>query len=247
MDRLALPYEFISVAGSTRNNYKIVTVRPRTLTEINAAGPAVRPAKLTQMKRRILTLRPRPRCVVLSGSLPPNAPASTYRDWIIALRRRRLPTVLDTSGAALRAGITGRPWLIKPNRHEAEEMLRRRLTRLPAQIQAVHQLLRRGPSLVVLSLGGEGALLACASPPGVWLARPPKVRVDSIVGAGDSFVGGFLSGWAAGRPLVEAFRLGIASGTATAMTPGTELCHRADVRRLLPRVTITRVASPGTS
>ena len=102
-------------------------------------------------------------------------------------------------------------------------------------------LLRRGPSLVVLSLGGDGALLASASPDGVWLARPPKVRVDSIVGAGDSFVGGFLSGWAAGRPLVEAFRLGIASGTATAITPGTELCHRADVRRFLPRVTITRV------
>ena len=89
MDRLALPYEFVSVAGSTRNNYKIVTLRPRTLTEINAAGPAVRPATLTQLKRRILRLHPRPRCVVLSGSLPPNAPASTYRDWIIALRRRR--------------------------------------------------------------------------------------------------------------------------------------------------------------
>ena len=83
---------------------------------------------------------------------------------------------------------------------------------------------------------------ASASPAGVWLARAPKVRVDSIVGAGDAFVGGFLCGWAAGRPLVEAFRLGIASGTATAMTPGTELCHRADVRRLLPRVTITQVA-----
>jgi 6-phosphofructokinase 2 len=67
------------------------------------------------------------------------------------------------------------------------------------------------------------------------------VRVRSAVGAGDSLVGGFLHGCASGLPLAEAFRLGIACGSASAMTPGTELCHQADVRRLLPRVRVQRV------
>ncbi|MCI0457045.1 MAG: 1-phosphofructokinase [Gemmataceae bacterium] len=239
--RLEVPHVFVAVEGTTRNNYKVVTEHPRTLTEINTAGPPVAAGRAEALKRRILRVRPRPRCVVLSGSLPPGLPASTYRSWIVALRRRGIPSALDTSGRALRQGIGGRPWLIKPNRQEAEELLRRPLTRLRAQVEAVQHLLRCGPTLVILSLGAEGALLA-SSPAGVWLARPPAVRVDSAVGSGDSLVGGFLAGWAKGRPLLEAFRLGIASGAATALTPGTELCHREDVRRLLRRVAIRRVA-----
>ena len=95
--------------------------------------------------------------------------------------------------------------------------------------------------MAILSLGSEGALLACADPRMIWLARPPAVRVDSAVGAGDSLVGGLLAGWMKGWPLLEAFRLGVASGTAAAMTPGTELCHAADVKRLMPRVKIRRL------
>jgi len=121
-------------------------------------------------------------------------------------------------------------------------VLGRRLVRREALVDAMARLLRLGPALVILSLGADGALLATAAPFGIWLARPPTVKADSAVGAGDSLVGGFLVGWASGRPLVEAFRLGVASGTAAAMTPGTELCHRADVRRLLPRVAVRRLA-----
>ncbi len=77
---------------------------------------------------------------------------------------------------------------------------------------------------------------------GIWLARAPVVRVDSIVGAGDSFIGGFLTGWIQGRSFADALRWAVAAGAATAITPGTELCYRADVRRLLPRVTVTRIA-----
>ena len=81
--------------------------------------------------------------------------------------------------------------------------------------------------------------MGCATE--VWMAKPPSVRVNSAVGAGDSLVGGFLVGWMTTGSLTEAFRWGIASGAATAMTPGTELCHRRDVHRLLRRVTIQRL------
>ena len=241
MNRLALPHRFVTVPGSTRNNYKIVTDHPRALTEINMAGPRIRVSALQALWRQLAAARPRPRCAVLSGSLPPGAPTPIYRRWIGALRRLGVPCVLDASGEALQQGFRAGPWLVKPNRHEAEELLGRPVRGRRAQLRAVRQLLQRGPALVILSLGAEGALLGRASPPEVWAARPPSVRVDSAVGAGDSLVGGFLVGWAAGQPLVEAFRLGVAAGTATAMTPGTELCHRGDVRRLLRRVTVRRI------
>jgi 1-phosphofructokinase family hexose kinase len=242
MRGLAIPHEFIEGPGVTRNNYKIVTGRPRRLTEINTPGPPVARGTLRRLRQRLVRLRPTPRCVVLSGSLPPKAASGTYRDWIVALRRRGIPSALDTSGPALREALAAGPWLIKPNRQEAEEVLQRPLSRIEQAVGAAQALRRGGPSVVILSLGRDGALMAAGQPDGVWRGLPPAVRADSPVGAGDSLVGGFLTGWASGLTLVEAFRLGIASGTASALTPGTELCHFADVHRLLPRVTVKRLA-----
>ena len=235
---LRLQHEFVTVAGSTRNNYKILA--GSVLTEINTAGPAASASALRTLRRRLLR-RPLPRCVVLSGSLPPGVPASIYRDWIRALTRLRVPTVLDASGAALRLGLSARPWLIKPNREEAEELVGRRLPNLPAAVRAVRALLGRGPQVVILSLGREGAVLGACGSPEVWVGQPPSVRSRSAVGAGDSLVGGVVRAWVKGAGLREAFRWGLACGAATAMTPGTELCHRQDVERLLPRVRLRRV------
>ena len=238
--RLRIRHDFITVPGSTRNNYKILT-GGSVLTEINTAGPDAPASALSALRRRLLR-PPLPQCVVFSGSLPPRAPAAIYRDWIEALRARRVPVALDTSGAALRQGISARPWLIKPNREEAEELLGRRLSSLAAVAAAVRELLRRGTGIVILSLGGTGAVLGRAEPTELWVARPPAVTVHSAVGAGDSLVGGFLLGWARGEATVEAFRWGMACGAATAMTHGTELCHRRDVVRLLPRVRLRRLS-----
>ena len=110
MNRLGIRHRFGTVEGSTRNNYKIRTRRPRALTEINLPGPAVSPATLRGLKRELLAHRPRPVCVALSGSLPPGAASTTYRDWIRTLRRAGVPSVLDASGGALRQGLAARPW-----------------------------------------------------------------------------------------------------------------------------------------
>lgn len=241
MNRLSIPHEFVEVRGTTRNNYKIRTERPRALTEINTAGPRVSGAAVRRLEHQLLSRRPRPRCVVFSGSLPPGASPSLYARWIRALRREGIPTALDASGEPLRQGLRVCPWFIKPNRQEAEELLQISLTRPARWITAVKRLLRFGPSVVILSLGQDGALMGCAAPFGIWAARPPLVRVASAVGAGDALVGGFLVGWSRGSSFLEALRFGVACGAASAMTPGTELCHRTDVRRVLPRVTIRRV------
>ena len=242
MNQLAIPHDFVTVSGSMRNNYKIRTGAPRALTEINTAGPPVSSSALHALERRLFGRTHRFRSVVFSGSLPPKVPSTTYQRWIRLMRRRGIPTVLDTSGTALRAGLAARPWLVKPNRQEAEELLARRLSGLSALVRAARQLCRHGSEVVILSLGRDGAVMAAGDDSAVWLGRPPSIAVDSAVGSGDSLIGGFLVGWMRSRSLLEAFRLGIASGTAATMTPGTELCRRADVRRLLSRVTIKRLA-----
>lgn len=169
---------------------------------------------------------------------------------IRVLHRLRIPTVLDTSGPALRQGLAARPWLIKPNRHEAEELLKTPLRLRSEVIQAARRLVAHGPSLVIISLGPDGAVLASQTHAHVMWATPPAVSINSPVGAGDSLVAGFVLGYFSTQPLRarpalrfdrragEAFQLGVACGAACVMTPGTELCRRKDVQRLKPHVRI---------
>lgn len=241
LNHVRIRHAFVRVDGSTRNNYKIQTATHH-VTEINTAGPAVTSASVQQLLRRLLRRRPVPRYAALCGSLPPGASPLTYHRWIRALRHRGIFTALDTSSAALRHGLTAHPWLVKPNRQEAETVLGNRLTGRRALLAAMRELLSRGPTLVILSLAREGALLASAASREVWWAQPPAITTNSAVGAGDSLVGGFLYGAMKRLPLLAAFQLGVACGTAAAMTPGTELCHHGDVKRLVPRVRIRRLA-----
>ncbi|MBI2884572.1 MAG: 1-phosphofructokinase family hexose kinase [Candidatus Omnitrophica bacterium] len=238
-----IPHRFVPVPGrTTRNNYQIQIRSPRALLQINTPGPRVSRAVLRRVERLLRTVRPRPQALVCSGSLPPGAPLDTYRRMLSQRLHAGALTVLDTSGPALRAGLRARPWLIKPNRLEAEGLVGRRLPRRADVAEAIRHLVESGgPRVVVTSLGADGALMASAGDPRVWWAKPPQVPVGSAVGAGDSLVAGFVTGYFKTRSLLEALRLGVACGTASAMTPGTSLCRRQDVRRLSPRIRLTPV------
>lgn len=245
LDRLKIPHTFVPIAGSTRNNYKIRTKHPDALTEINTAGPSIPSASLRRLEQLLTHWIGRAHGVVCSGSLPRGVPATIYRRWIQTARSRGRLTVLDASGEPLRRGVSAKPWLIKPNRHEAEELAGRRLPALRDVVRAAHSFTRMGPELAVVSLGKEGSVLAARDQSQVWMARPPQVRVNSVVGAGDSFVAGFVMGWLRSRSLMEAMRWGSACGAATAIAPGTELGRWKDVQRLLRRVRITRLKAAG--
>jgi len=240
-----ITHQFLEVPGCTRNNYQIVTRHPKALTQLNAPGPRVSHRVVQRMVRLLTRRQFLPHGVVYSGSLPPGAAASTYEALMRPMRRRGVPTVLDTSGSALRAGLRAHPWLIKPNQEEAEALLGHRLRRLPEEAaSAALYLSRQGVEVVAISLGAEGAVVASAARRAVWYARPPRVRVDSTVGAGDSFVAGFVVGWLRTRSLEAATRLGVACGAASAMSPGTQLCRLRDVRRLQPRVRLHALPLP---
>ena len=97
---------------------------------------------------------------------------------------------------------------------------------------------------MIASRGPSGALLATRDGELRWY-RPPPVRPVSTVGAGDSMVAGIAAGLARGDDLVSAVRLGVAAGTATVLTPGTELCDPDVVERFVEQVTVeTDQAAP---
>lgn len=174
-------------------------------------------------------------CLVASGSLPRGVPEDFYRLVAEIAAAKRARFVLDTSGPALKAALGHGIHLAKPSLGELEGVVGRDL-KDPATLQsAAEDLVRSGAvEILAVTMGHEGALLASAA--GNRRLRAPRVEVRSAVGAGDSFVAAMTLGLARGHPIEEAFALGVAAGTATVMTIGTELCRRADVERLYGQI-----------
>jgi 6-phosphofructokinase 2 len=156
-------------------------------------------------------------------------------------RKQNARLVLDTSGEPLRAALEEGVFFAKPNRKEFRDMMGAQVDDPTALATAARGFLEKGRAeVLVVSMGADGALLATRD--GLFRATPPPVQTHSSVGAGDSFVGGMTLGLARGLPPQEAFRWGIACGTAALLSEGTDLCRREDVERLLTQVQATRVA-----
>jgi 6-phosphofructokinase 2 len=108
-----------------------------------------------------------------------------------------------------------------------------------AIVSAAANLIEMGVEIAAISWGKDGMIVANRE---VTLKLvPPAVNVDSAVGAGDASVAGLVLKLSSGANLVEAARMAVAAGTATALTPGTELCHRGDVERILPQVAVKKL------
>lgn len=169
--------------------------------------------------------------LVASGSLPRGLPTNSYARIAKIAKEKNMRFILDTSGEALREAFSfGGIFLAKPSKHEMELFVGHELDDQSLQ-EVVSALVTKGTvEHLVVSLGAEGALLANTD--GITKLPSIKVQVRSAVGAGDSFVGALVWYLSKGKPIAEAFRFGVAAGSAAVMTPGTELCHRADIESL---------------
>ncbi len=123
-------------------------------------------------------------------------------------------------------------YLLKPNLRELREFLKTSLPDEKSWLSAGRSIIEaRQAEVVALTLGAEGALLVTRAM--ALRARAMDIRPVSVVGAGDSFVGGMAWSLSAGHSIEDAFRWGVAAGSAAVLNPGTELCHASDVERLI--------------
>jgi len=180
--------------------------------------------------------------VVASGSLSPGVPANFFSSVAQITAKHNVRFILDTAGAALEGALGPGISLVKPNLRELRDLVGESLANEKAQIEACKTLVNAGQAeAIALTLGSEGAILV--STECIWRARPPKITVNSIVGAGDSFTAGMAWAMSTGWSIEKAFTFGIAAGTAAALTPGTELCHKEDIWRLLDQVELEQISA----
>ncbi|MBD3729219.1 MAG: 1-phosphofructokinase family hexose kinase [Sphingomonadales bacterium] len=170
--------------------------------------------------------------LVASGSLPPGVPDDFYARLVPIAQSRGIRLVLDTSGPAMAAGLAaGGVHLVKPSAGELRQLAGRELAGPDEVGAAALELVDQGRAeLVAVTMGHEGGILASAA--GAQFVPALPVEAKSAVGAGDSFLAGMVWALARGWEAFDAFRFGMAAGSAAVLTPGTDLCRPADVERL---------------
>ena len=174
--------------------------------------------------------------VVASGSLPRGVPEDFYAELARRCARNGRSFVLDTSGAPLKAALGHGLTLIKPSLGEFEALLGQKLPDARDQDAAALELVRSGAAtMIVVSLGAEGALLATAS--GTKRLGAPPVEMRSAVGAGDSFVAGMTLSLARGMAAEDALAFGVATGTSAVAHYGTARPDPVQVAALYAEIT----------
>ncbi len=197
--------EFVRVAGETRSNLKLAEADGR-VTDINGPGLVVSEAHCDELLARLQRLAPAHDLVVVAGSLPRGIDSQWFVGMLNTLNALGVRVALDSSGTALRDGLATRPWLIKPNEEELAEARGVELSGSSTLVAEAQRLQGEGIEHVVVSQGADG--VSWFSPGAALHANPPRVRVVSTVGAGDSLLAGMLhgllQGWPAERTLTQA-------------------------------------------
>lgn len=206
--------QFITIPqGMSRINLKLKSADG---TEINGMGPDIDPESMQKLMGQLDTLQPKD-ILVLAGSIPNSISNSIYKEIMERLAAKDILVVVDATKELLVNVLENRPFLIKPNNHELGEIFGVKLKRREEVVPYARKLQEMGARNVLVSMAGEGAVLADENGD-IWESPAPEGKLVNGVGAGDSMVAGFLAGWLKSGDYRQAFRMGVAAGSASAFS-----------------------------
>lgn len=230
VNQIGIDEKFIRLEqGNSRINLKIKTLDG---TEINGTGPVIPSEKVMELTDSLTALREGD-VLVLAGSIPSSMPDGIYRDILEQLSGRGVLPVVDATGELLLQVLDYNPFLIKPNKDELEDIFHTKIESRDDIIHYARALKRKGAQNVLVSMGREGALLAAADEQ-IYTADAPSGNLINAVGAGDSMVAGFITGWLEKKDYRHAFYMGVATGSASAFSE--YLAKRHEVEALYQRM-----------
>ena len=145
--------------------------------------------------------------------------------------------VVDSRSFSLQDLKNLNPWLIKPNQEEISAYLGREIRSLEETLAEAKALHADGIANVMISMGGDGALLVCQA--GAFIAVPPKVVVKSTIGAGDSAIAGFTA-CPSQRP-EDRLQWAVAYGSAACMAEGTLPPEPKNVQTILGNIQLKKL------
>ena len=178
--------------------------------------------------------------ITISGSIPAGVQKDIYATLVKMIKNKGKKVILDTSGDYLKEGIKAGPTMVKPNDEELEALLGIKIENRYQTIDAAKEMREKyGIEYVVVSLGGDGALVVCEE--GIFHGKPPKLKAVNTVGCGDSMVGAFAVAFKQGKGIQDALTYAIAVSAANAINPETGHIRKEDVENILPQVEIKKL------
>jgi 6-phosphofructokinase 2 len=220
----------VEIEGHTRENMIVVDESTNLQYRFGMPGPAIKESEWQEC----LDILERSRgieYIVASGSLPNGVPNDFFARLAAVSKKMNARLIADTSGEPLREAMNEGVFLIKPNLGELSSLHGVEELQEEDVVIAAKEIINKGGcEVMVISMGASGAMMVTKNE--VINSPSPTVKKRSTVGAGDSMVGGMVLALSKGWSNLEVLQYGIATGTATTMNPGTELCRKEDVEKL---------------
>ena len=216
LEEMGVRNGFIQVGeGFSRINLKLKSIDG---TEINGQGPKIGTDKVDLLMKQLGELG-QGDVLFLSGSIPSSMPDDAYQKIMAMLDGRGVRIAVDATRDLLMKVLPYHPFLIKPNNHELGEMFGTVCKTDEDIVHYAKKLQEKGAVNVLISMAGDGAILITEDGQNIKMGTP-KGKVVNSVGAGDSMVAGFITGYIRGGNYEEALKSGTAAGSATAFSEG---------------------------
>lgn len=238
LDQDGIHHDFTRTRSETRSCINILA-EDETSTEFLEPGAPVDEGEIRAFLENFQRIAEESDVITISGSIPKGVPDDIYALMIREIKKKGKKVILDTSGTYLKEGIKAGPTMIKPNKEELEAILGMEITDRNRTIEAAVELMKYGIEYVVVSLGGDGAMVV--SREGIFHGRPPRLKAVNTVGCGDSMVGAFAVAMRRSLLIQEALAYAVAVSAANAVNPETGHIRMEDVDEILPKVTVRRL------
>ena len=215
VEAMGIRSDFIKIdSGISRINLKLKNIDG---TEINGSGPEISEEKIEELLRK-LDILGEGDILVLAGSIPASLPSDIYERILEYLKNKKIRAIVDATGDLLMNVLKYKPFLIKPNNFELEEIFGVELKTAEDVSEYALKLKEMGAVNVLVSMAGDGAILADENGK-IHACGVCSGTVKNSVGAGDSMVAGFIAGCEK-KSYEYALKLGTAAGGATAFSDG---------------------------
>ena len=221
--------DFIEIENyNSRINVKILGESEETA--INTKGPYIE-LKYIELLYKKLEILEEKDILVLSGSVPNGVPDNIYEEICKKVKDKNIKLVVDSTGELLINTLKYRPYLIKPNQQELEEIFGIKITSQDEALKYAKQLQIKGAKNVIVSMGSDGAVLLDENGYYYKMKALNTENAVNTVGAGDSMVAGFLAGREMFNNYEKALEIGVAAATATTNT--IFLAKRENIEKFL--------------
>ena len=234
LDQERINHQFVSIKGRTRMNVTVSNKSDHLQTRLSFPGPQIELKEIKQLDHYIHKTSASD-LVLFGGSLPHSINTQQVSKWIIQLKRKDIRVIVDMPGRILSDLIQARPYFIKPNLVEFQELTGKRLKTKSEVIKEAKKLLPLIPNICISSVEGGAIFL---NEKECWFGKIPSVKIYSSVGAGDSMVGAIASLWLK-RPkagIKELLQLALASSCATLTEQGMNLGKKKQIHYFRPKI-----------